>query len=231
MALPVINSGLAWNANTQRDFNTNGETMIFVLGGAHMSGRPIGFNTGGISGLQTSYWELGLSDEAVSIRPNFRFQPLHINDYGGTKGPPAEMLWMGGEVDIEATLYHYDLKVLDACMAESMGGMTVKGSSPNTSGYLAGQYMNMPGIPLGNDKALLASGNHYISILLASPQLNFEWRFPACYMTGPPLEIPLSTNASMVKVNFRSIPYASYFGGFLNNIISSGKTMFNHTFN
>lgn len=185
-----------------RDFRINGETMIKVKGGQHMSGRAI-----------ANLAELGLTTGPVVITPTFMHYDKRVDDFG--PDVPADVLWNLADVRIRATLIHYDADVLDTCIKESMGG--------GLPGFFNEAGLCGPaGTPLGKGKALFASGNNLISVNLLSPQLNNPWRFPACYLTGPPIELPLGTQASAVLINWRAIPYKPLVSG---GISSSGAPL------
>jgi len=211
-----------------------------------MSGRAIGQLT-----------ELGLCEGPVRVRPRFFHHDIHTDDFGPNAA--AEVQANLSEVTIEMTLLHYDKEALDACWAESLGGC---GGSPaqqalHAGGYRAGIAAGA-GQLLGNGLPMFSSGCHYISLSLSSQQLAYPWRFRTCHLAEPPVDIPLGTEKSAVKLNWRAIPYApllvsgattSYFalpsnsGLFLSGSavtingqayalaeqLSSGKVLFDHT--
>jgi hypothetical protein len=172
-----------------RDFRINGETLVKVKGGAHLSGHVVGNLT-----------ELGLAVDQITVVPKFRHQELKVNDFG--PDVPAEVLTMLAEVMIRMNLVHYDHSALDVCIAEAMGGT---GDFFTEAGTLA-----PAGTPLGAGIALHASGNHYISVNLLSPVLDRPWRFRACYLADQPIEYPLGTKASVVSLTWRCIPYTTF---------------------
>lgn len=188
-----------------REFIINGETLVTCKGGAHMSGTLIG-----------TVSELGLASEGIRITPHYFHTPINADDFGPNVSP--EMQWQLAYVDIDMTLIHTFVYVLDVCMAESMGGTTPISGAVVTSGGFSGQLidgvmrqagiLNPAGSLLGNGCELLRSGCHYISLNLTSPVLDYPWRFRASYINGQPLEIPLGTSVSMFRVNWRAIPYA-----------------------
>jgi hypothetical protein len=177
-----------------RDFVINGECLVKVKGGQHMSGRAIG-----------DLSELGLSVDAVRITPRFIHADVKCDDFG--PDIPAEVRWQLAEVGIRMVLLHYDEDVLDICLRESMGGGNVLGAAGT---------MSPAGRPLGRGLPLLASGNNYISLNLTAPILDKPWNFPASYLTGPPVEIPLGVGVTAAVCNWRAIPYKP--------LVGSGRT-------
>lgn len=171
-----------------RAFQINGETLVRVRGGAHMSGVAIG-----------TVSELGLASESIQVIPRFVHKDIKCDDFGPDIA--ADMMTQLADVTIRMQLIHYDRDVLDICMDESMGG--------GRGGVFIRNAGVLPpaGTILGGLKPLFASGNHFISLNLASPQLVYPWRFPAAYLTGQPLEIPLGSKSSIVVAEWRAIPY------------------------
>ena len=200
-----------------RDFQINGETMVSVIGGAHaiMSGAASGSPIAYVS-------QLGLADRYVTISPNYYYDDVLIDDFG--PNVPAEKLWMLSTVNIGMSLIHYDPVVLSMVMGESMGGADYSQLGTNGVGTMVGA-----GSPLGNYLPLLASGNHWLMLGLASPVLNAPWRFLATHLTGPPLEIPLGTGKTIVKLNFEAIPYpiscCMFSGGISGLTLKSGSEL------
>lgn len=203
-----------------RDVVINGECLVLTKFGAHVLDRPLGQNNS-----SSARFELGLSSREIRITPRFVHRDINVDDFGSDI--PVEVLNMMADVTIRMELVHYDKDVLDACQIESQGGdasRTTVGSLPPA------------GLPLGNFVQLLASGCHFISLNLTSPQLNFPWRFRACYLTGPPVEIPIGTERTLAQVNWRAIPYraptlgviVSGFSPFAE-VMSSGVPLFDRT--
>lgn len=185
--------------------------------GAHLSGSLVtsgvfqnisGTGGSGVPPLQqfvqvpqaSTFAELGLAEEKVYIRPDYRHRQLIQNDFG--PDIPAELHWMLAAVDIQFTLIHYDKNVLDYCMSESMGGTINLGGVQQFAGIL-----QPAGVTLGRGLFPQESGCHYISVNILSPQLAFPWRFRTTYLNIQPVEIPLGTERSAVMCNFRAIPY------------------------
>ena len=190
-----------------RDYVIEGEVLVKVKGGAQWSGIGLGSPT-----------ELGLSSDQITIRPNFKHKDINITDFGPEI--PVEVLWNLADVTITMNLVHYDRAILERCMIESMGGgrFVIPTLPIGALAYFAGT-MAPAGTALGNGKELFASGCHFISLNLLCAQSQFNWRFPSSYMCKTPVEIPLGTQASVVKVEWRAIPYSPlrYQSGILIN--------------
>lgn len=201
-----------------RDFVVNGETLVKVSFGDHI---PAGFSN--IAESATNLCELGLASEGIRITPTFHHLDVHVDDFG--PDVPAEVLWMLADCTVQMTLIHYDRNVLDLCLAESMGGALVGSPGPPGGNFRYAGTMRAAGAPMGAYRTLRASGNRFIGLNLASPVLQLPWRFPASYLAVTPAEIPLGTEKTQVKLNWRAIPYATGGGG---EIRSSGVVLFDH---
>ena len=175
-----------------RDLYINGESMTWVKFGRHI-------NITESTGMSGSFilFELGLTQDEIRIVPKFVHQDINADDFGREICP--ETLWMGAECNVQMTLVHYDPFVLDAIIADSMGGTDLGGDA----GVLAPF-----GKPMGANVAQFASGNHYMSLNILSPVESKPYRFRTGYLTGPPVEIPLGTSRTLAKLNWRFIPYA-----------------------
>ncbi len=202
-------------------YNINGETMVMAKGGAHFATVP---GLGGIVMSQPT--QVGLASDSIRITPTFRHTNVPSADFG--PAVPPEVMFNLAHVDISMGLIFWDNQVVDLCMAEAMGGLG--------AGFGAGK-MQPAGQMLGRGRPLLASGNSFISMVLLSPVLGIPWRFPASYLTAPPLEIPLGTKASLIQLNWRAIPYASPLlsgGNFTSgnprgkDVLSSGVVLWDH---
>lgn len=179
-----------------RDFHINGETLVRVRGGAHLTSGLVG-NAYAIATVA----ELGLTSEAIQITPRFFHKDINVDDFG--PNIPPEVMYNLADVTIRMTLVHYDKWILTTCVAESMGGAsTIQRSGGEGIVRAAGSLM-------GNNQTHFASGWHYISLNLASPVEEFPWRFPSCYLSEPPINIPLSTEKSAVALTWRAIPYTN----------------------
>lgn len=165
-----------------RDFCINGETLVKVKFGAHVSGVKLR--------------ELGLAAEEVRVIPKFYHSDIRVDDFG--PNVPPEVLWMLAEVRISMTLINYDPNVLDVCISESMGGV----SPLRDAGTLA-----PAGTLMGGGGLIFGSGYHFISLNLLSPQLGNPWRFRASYLADLPVQIPLGTKTTLADCQWRAIPY------------------------
>ncbi len=165
-----------------RDFFTNGETMVYVRGGAHLA-----------EGLGGDRTELGLALDDVKVIPRYIHRDVHVDDFGPEV--PAEVLSMIAEVNVRMTLSHYDNLMLRVLQAGSLGSFNNDGTMPPA------------GTPLGQNKELFSSGCNYFSMELASPQANDPITFRTGYLAMQPVVLPLGTTYSKVDLNWRFIPY------------------------
>ena len=181
-----------------RDFHIEGETLVRVRFGAHISGNV--------------RKELGLAQEDVIVTPNFRHRDVIIDDFG--PNIPPEILWQLADVRIRMTLIHFDEHILDICTSESMaGGVDAVFKEAGT--------MAPAGHLMGGGGPLLSSGNHFIQVNLAAPQLGIPWRFFASYLCEQPLRYPLGTRVMAVGCNWRAIPYTPLISG--SSVVSSAS--------
>ena len=206
-----------------RDFQINGESLVLVKFGEHI---PPALSN--IPGSVSNLSELGLASEGIRITPRFVHHDLRVDDFG--PNIPAEVLHQLADCTVSMTLIHYDVNTLDLCLGESLGGLEV-GGFPGPTGVFIGT-MNAAGTPLGGFVPYLQSGYHYTSMSILSPQLNFPWHFPAAYLAGTPMDLPLGTHASMTKLTWRAIPYNIPRNGdspdFDGEIVSSGAILWDH---
>ena len=163
-----------------RDFVIPGATLVKVKGAS----------SSGIDVLS----ELGLTSDEIRVSLRFAHSDLKVNDYGDT---PPDVKVEPLDATIRMTLVHYDRDVLRYCVMESMGGATTEGTLV-AGGRLMGGY-----------NSLFETNCHYISLNLQTTDTNDEIRFRAAYLTGPPVEIPIGTKASLVSLTWRAIPYAT----------------------
>lgn len=186
-----------------RDYVINGETMVFVRFGEHiqspMSPMVSGIDPAILPGPAYE-WQLGLTAGEIRVSPRPKFRDINVDDY--SPEVPAEVLANIADADIRMTLVHYDPQILDICFGESMGGINPVGP------WAAGQMVGA-GTMLGGGLPIYSSGSHYIGLRLSSPVLNRPWRFPTCYLTGSPLEIPLGTERTLAVCGWRAIPYGN----------------------
>lgn len=186
-----------------RDFDIPGPALVLVKG---RSDSAIG-----------TIQELGLSDQVINVTLNFRHKDINVECWGDI---PPDVQFKLADIRISFSLIHFDRTILEACISESMGGAPA-------FGQLAGA-----GFRLGNGKARFASGaglsgNHLIGLNITSPINGVPWRFLYCYMEGTPAEFPLGTEKSIIRTNWRCIPYTQdpYNGG----LGAYGVTLCDHT--
>jgi len=180
-----------------RDYVINGETLVRVKFGSHVN--PL---LGLATSTQPTILELGLASEGIRITPDWRHYDLHADDFGPQV--PPEVLWMGGTCDVQMTLVHFDMGILQFCLSEAEGGLNTDVLGNFNEGNL------VPfGRPLGAGLPLYASGNHHVALELSSPVRNNPWSFAACHLTRPPMILPLSTERSLAMCHWRAIPYAA----------------------
>jgi hypothetical protein len=179
--------------------------------------------------------DLGLAVEKITVSPIFYHTPMRADDYGPNATP--DVLMHLAACRVRMTLIHYDDAVLDVCIGEALGGA-------ETPGTFGAGTMPPAGTPLGKGLPLFCSGNNFISLNIIPAQNRFvPWVFPASYLTGPPLEIPFSTEKSLVVCEWMAIPYCplvmsgfsytldnitnTYSSG-LGEVISSGIPLWTH---
>ena len=181
-----------------RDFFINGETMVSVKGN--------------VDSAIASLSQLGLADSPIRVRLDFRHMDIQVDAWGGEI--PADVQCKLGSAIITMTMVHFDRDVLDGCLRESMGGVSL--------GTVA-----RAGIRMGGGNTRFAGDNHYIGLNLASPVSAKVWRFHYCYLTGPPMEFPLGTERSIVALNWRAIPYTTDPWG--AGVGAAGASLWDHT--
>ena len=162
-----------------RDFFTNGETMVSVRGNL----ATILIST-----------QLGLAQDPIEITINHQHMDVGVDAWGGRRIPP-EIQYFLSDATIRMNLVHIDRDRLDDCLRLSMGGVATVGLVPRT------------GTRMMNNGALYSSANSLIELHLSSPVGGKIWRFPAAYLTGPPVEFPLGTERSIIKLTWRAIPH------------------------
>ncbi len=181
-----------------RDFQINGPCLVGVRSRSDSSiGSPS---------------ELGLSDAPIRVVPNFSYLEIHVDAWGNA---PPEVQMMLASVDITISLVHFDTAVLRECVRLSLAGSPAEGQMP------------IAGARMGNNVALFAPGNNFIAIALTSPVGGLPWRFPYCFMTGPPINWPLGAERSVVVTQWKANPadIDIYNGG----TASYGKILWDHT--
>ncbi len=165
-----------------RDYFINGETLVLVKGRADSA----------IGSLQ----QLGLSDAPIAIRMNFHHKDIGVDAYGATV-PETQV--MGGDATISMTLVHFDRSVLATCVNESLGGATAEGLLQRAGSRMGN---NLPRFGAGG-----FLGNHYIGLNLTSVVAGIPWRFYYTFLANPPVEFPLGTEKSIVRLQWRAIGY------------------------
>jgi len=165
-----------------RDFQINGPCLVQVKGSSSSA----------IGTLQ----QLGLSDQPIVVSIIDRRLDIQVDAWGQV---PPEVQFMNAEALVQMTLVHYDRTILNACVAESMAGAN------------AGAVGTLPvtGARMGNNAARFAATNHYIGLNLTSPVGGLPYRFFYSFLTGPMAEVPVGAERSIVRLNWRVIPYTT----------------------
>jgi hypothetical protein len=170
--------------------------------------------------------ELGLTTDKVRVFPVYHHQDVYTDDYG--PNVPVETLWGMSEARIFMDLVHYDTDVLDQCMALAAGvDESLTPLYPDELDGLAGPA----GRPMGAGLPLYDANNNYLSVYLIPA--NFlsakrPYRFKACYIDSRPLEIPLGTERTMVRLSWRCIPYRTCMSGEITS--TNGTLLWDHEF-
>jgi len=170
-----------------RDFQIFGSFMVEV--------------SGGWIDPRTS---LGLTVDPVRVVPRYNHKDIYTNDFG--PDVPVETLWNMAEAYVFMNLVHYDSEVLEKCMRAAMGG----GGNPDPSdGESIDGFMAQAGRPMGFGRALGSAACQYTTLYLTpySGASILPYRFYACYLNSQPLEIPLGSERTVVRLNWRVIPY------------------------
>jgi len=206
-----------------RDWQITGECMTLVRFGDHFPS-----NISNILDLSspptTNLCELGLASEGVTITPRYIHKDINITDFGPEI--PTEVMWMLADVTVRQRLIHFDPDVLDICLSEAMGGggtFRYGVTTESLDGRNTATAMPPAGTLLGNGLPLLASGNHFISLNLSTVSPTLPWHFPAAYLIGQPVVVPLGTEKQMVDVTWRCIPYVPILPGGYNGYTSGTK--------
>lgn len=176
-----------------RDFQVNGESLVRVQFGAHITGTSLTSGAG----------DLGLASEPITVTPTFFHRDILTDDFG--PNVPAEVMWNLATVTIRMKLVHFDLDNLIFAYGESMAGGVPQGG-PFPGDPIDGR-LAPAGSLLGNGIALLSSGCHYVGLLIQSPVLGLPWHFPSAHMVGQPFIFPLGTEKTVADVTFRAITY------------------------
>lgn len=161
-----------------RDFTIAGECLVSVKGNPTTS---IG-----------SITQLGLASAPIRVRPEFRHKDLKVDAWGEA---PPEIQFMLAWANISMDLIHVDMDVLDAVLRESMGGASAIGR------------LTRAGTRMGGGGPRFSSTYHFVGLNIYAPISGRPWRFLHSYLTGPPIEHPVGTEASIITCNWRAIPY------------------------
>lgn len=139
--------------------------------------------------------ELGLAEEEIVITPRFIHEDIIPDDFA--PDCPANVMWKLADATIRMTLVHYDDAVLRNCVASSMGSATgFEGMLPAI------------GRPMGSNAALKTSTNRFIELQVGDSGGDEDpWVFPSAYLAAMPMEMPLGTKRSLVKLTWRAVPY------------------------
>ncbi len=158
-----------------------------------------------ISNIGDTPVELGLTSEPVKIYPRYNHLDIYTDDFGPSV--PVEMLWNLAEVNIQMTLVHYDIDVLDACMKAAMGGGNFDQGNPLGDETIDG-FMAAAGRPMGLGQDITIPSNQYVRLYLVPTSTSeyLPYRFLFCYLDRS-MEIPLGTERSLIRLNWRCIPY------------------------
>ena len=172
-----------------RAYQVFGEFIISVSGGQ-------------FSGKQ----ELGLTSDPWRLHPRYVHRDVTTDGFGPVV--PVETLWDMADALVSLTLVHYDQGILDQCMRAAMGGGGYDAGNPGGGGAMDG-FLGQAGRPMGLGAALGSTENQYTTVYIepTADGTILPYRFRACYLDGRPLEVPYGSERSLVKLNWRCIPY------------------------
>lgn len=168
-----------------RDFYINGPALVRVKGN--------------VNSTISACTDLGLSDGPIRVVPTFKHKDINVDAWGES---PADVQWMLAELNMQFTMIHVDVAVLEQCAMLSMG--------VNQFGQMA-----KAGLRLGANQGRFQAGNNYIGLNITSPDGGRPWRFLFSYMPDTPFDWPLGTEKSIITTRWRVIPYTQdpYGGG------------------
>lgn len=181
-----------------REIVINGEALLEVKGGAHMSGQAIGVLS-----------ELGLTEADVRVSPQYHYTDRVVDGYG--PHVPADVQCQLAWVDLSFTLVHYDAEVLDTVMDESLAnGGVVYGPSLFHLMIRSGNAgtTRPTGTFLGKRKAMYESGNNFFSLNVTAPGTQEPWRFRQCHLWRQPAQLPLGVTHLKPRLTVRALPYS-----------------------
>lgn len=196
-----------------RDFQIFGESIVRLRFSSSIPTSPKG-----------PTWELGLTLESIKVQPNFHHYDVKTDSFGPTI--PADTLCYLADATIKFKLIHFDPVPLNYWLQESLAGA---GQSGTVS--VIGGAMPFAGSPMGGGIALYKPGNHYVGLGIVNQVGNAQWRFPATYLTAPPMIMPLGTEKSVVECHVRALPYVPLGyeeGGGSNNPSSIGAVLWDY---
>lgn len=171
-----------------REFVVYGEFLVEASGGR-------------LGGKQ----QLGLTVGPVRIIPRYVHRDILTDDFGPLS--PVEVMWRMGDALVAMELVHYDTEVMNKCISMSMGGGSFD-TDPGDDSSLDGTY-GPGGRILGYNRGLGTAANMFTTVYLTPTNdgLYEPYRFKACYLNGQPLEIPLGTERTIVRLHWRVVPY------------------------
>ena len=162
-----------------------GPCIVKVKAGAHVT-DPVAMSGSAVS-------PLGVAEGEVEIIPRFNTKDINCDKLGPMV--PADVIRQLYDARVRMTLVYYDRSVLDVCFEEAQAGYDFSQADNNTAGRT-----------MGGNKALYASGNHYISLNVTGAVGGFPFRFQAAYLEGIQT-IPMSVTRSKVQLDWRAIAY------------------------
>lgn len=183
-----------------RDFYINGESLIRIRFGAHITPSRV---------------ELGLAADQVRVVPRWAHKDIYVDDFG--PDIPVDMMINLMEVNIYMKLIHFDRDVLNKCMGESAGGANFDEDNVDLNGLVGAGTLMRGGANRGD------ANYHFMGLNISAQSLNKPWRFPASTIVGD-MEFPLGTKKSVVGLSWRAIPYFTYVS--TQEIRSSGSVVF-----
>lgn len=129
--------------------------------------------------------ELGLCEGPVRIDPSFSYIPVHVDDFG--PNVPAEKIWVLGEARITMELIHFDQDRLTDAIRLSMGGGAGDGVMAAAGTLMGGNLQQLK--------------------IVSIPSNIPPYIFTYCHLAEQPLEIPVGTSASKVRLTWASFPW------------------------
>ena len=154
---------------------------------------------GGATSAIPATVQLGLSADPIQITLEYKHLDVTVNAWSPERFA-AEIQTFQANASVGMTLVHFDRSVLSACVTESLGG----NSATQGEGTMA-----RAGTRMGGNVAQFAAGNHFIGLQIASPVGQLPWRFWYAYLSEPPMEFPLGTERSLVKLRWKAITFTN----------------------